>query len=310
MTVAPITAVRAGTGPARDARIDQILFLGSFLAVGVLARDFALAWPQVVLTFASAIATQHTWLAWLARTGRGPGHRPRERAANRIGHWRAHLAGLFGPTMLSAVVSSFGISLLVRADNLWVHPLLAALAMSSKFLVRSNGRHLFNPANLAAALAAFVLPGAWVSPGQWGQHLLLAAWIVLLGTRVTQRARRLEIGWVFLAAWFTLLAIRVGLLGQPPGVLVHQLHNGALLLFAFFMISDPMTTPRDPRTRIVFACVVALLAFTWQFGLGRPHGLLVALLVATPWVPWIDRRRPGPVFEWRPGRTPGVRADA
>ena len=54
---------------------------------------------------------------------------------------------------LSPIVSSLGICILVRADNLWVHPLVASLAMSSKFLIRAgppgSRSHVLNPANLA-----------------------------------------------------------------------------------------------------------------------------------------------------------------
>ena len=92
-----------------DARWFQIAFLSSFLLLGALARDFALTWPQVALTFTFALATQAAWQWGL-------------KLPNRNG-WGGYL---------SAIVSAFGISILVRADSLWVHPLLACIAMSSK----------------------------------------------------------------------------------------------------------------------------------------------------------------------------------
>lgn len=256
-----------------DPRLFQVLFLGSFLAIGIVSRDFSLQFGQIVLTFAAVLVTQAFWLHRLG--------------LQHAGYW-------------SALVSCLGLSMLVRADNLWVHPLVGVLAMSSKFVVRADGRHVFNPANFGAVLAAYALPGAWVSPGQWGQQLLLAGWFIALGSIVTARSRRVDIGWCFLGFYLGLLSLRVLILGQNPQVIAHQLQNGALLLFAFFMISDPMTTPLNTRARIVYAFAVALLALIWQFVFHRPNGLILSLFVLSPLVAWVNRHLPGERFEWRP----------
>ena len=256
----------------KDARVFQILFLASLLAVGVLARDFTLKPAQMAFTFAAALAMQAAWI---------------------------HALGLKHRGYLSAIVTSFGLSILLRADSLWVHPLAAAIATSAKFVVRVNGKHLFNPANLGVILATTLLPGAWISPGQWGNDLALAALFLALGFTVTARARRVDIAWVFLAAWLGFVALRVALLGQPWAVWHHQLGSGALMLFAFFMISDPMTIPNDARGRILYAILVAAIAFAWTFVAFRPNALPWALFLATPLVPWIDRIWRAPRFEWR-----------
>jgi enediyne biosynthesis protein E5 len=255
-----------------DARVFQIVFLGSFLSIGVLIRDFSVHLEQVALVFACALVTQWWWIKRLE--------------LKHVGY-------------LSAIVTSFGISILVRADSMWVHPLLAFIAISSKFVFRIDQQHVFNPANLAAVLAAYVLPGAWLSPGQWGQSWMLAAWFICLGICVTQRARRIDIGLVFLATFMLLVAARVLSLGQNPLIIWHQMQSGALLLFAFFMISDPMTTPRDSRLRIAYAMTVALLAFTWQFGMFKPHGPVLALFSMSFIVPWLNRQRLGEKFVWK-----------
>lgn len=265
-----------------DPRALQIVSLGIFLALGVLRRDFSLSWAQVALTFVAAFATQAFWLQRLG--------------LRRVGY-------------LSAIVTGFGLSILVRADNLWAHPLVATLAISSKFIVRFDGRHLFNPANLGAVLAAWVLPGAWLSPGQWGSDLTASAWFLALGSLVTQRSRRLDTAWCFLAFFVGLCGLRVLLLGQPPQALVHQAGSGALLLFGLFMISDPMTTPVATRARIGFAAFVALVAFVWQYALFMPHALVTALFALAPLVPWLNRYAPGRGFTWRNGRRPAA-ADA
>lgn len=255
-----------------DPRVIQIVLLGGFLVLGVLARDFEIGWPQVALTFAAAIAAQALWLRRLDLAGVG---------------------------YLSAIVTSFGVSILVRADSLWVHPLVAALAISSKFMLRVDARHVFNPANLGAVLAAWVLPGAWVSPGQWGADLAAGAWFLAMGSLVTGRARRVDAGWCFLAFYLTLACARVLVLGQPLAVIANQAGNGALLLFAFFMISDPMTTPVHRRARIAYCALVATAAFCWQYLMFAPHALVTALFLLSPIVVWFNRRWPATQYRWR-----------
>ena len=271
-----------------DARVFQILFLAGLLTTGVLLRDFSIHLPQIALAFAASLATQAFWLKRLGLQQKG---------------------------FLSAVVTCCGLSLLLRSDTLWAHPLAAALAMSSKFLLRVNGKHLYNPANLGVIAAITLLPGTWVSAGQWGSDLALAVWFLMVGTIVTQRVRRLEVSWVFLGAFLGLAALRVALLGQSWAIWWHQLGNGALLLFAFFMISDPMTIPNRGGARVVYALIVACGAAAWQYLLFKPNALIWALIWAlfllTPLVPVLDRFFPARKFEWRsavgsaPARSPG-----
>ncbi len=255
-----------------DTRVFQILFLGTLLLFGALLRDFALRWEQVALCFAAGVAAQAFWIKAL---------------------------GLRNVGYLSALVTCLGTSILVRAGSLWVHPLLAAVAMSAKFTIRIRGKHLYNPANLAVILAIAVVPGAWASPGQWGSDVLIGLWFVCLGVTVTTSARRLDIAWAFLGAYTALLAARVLILGQPHAVLIHQLSGGALLLFTFFMISDPMTTPNRRALRLVYAVLVAALAFAWQFLLFKTNGPVWALFLLTPLVPLIDWIWPGKKHVWQ-----------
>lgn len=255
-----------------DARLYQIAFLALLLGTGVLVRDFSLDPRQVVLAFAAGVATQLFWVRRL---------------------------GLSGVGILSALVTCFGLSVLLRADSLWVHPLAAAACLSAKFLLRVNGKHLFNPTNLGVVLAVLLLPGAWVSPGQWGSDLLVACWLVALGGIVAARARSAGLSLAFLAFFLGACALRIAWLGQSWAVFAHLLQNGTLLMFAFFMISDPMTAPNRPAARVAYAGCVAGLAFAWQFGLFVPNGPLWALFLCAPLVPLLDRVWPGARPAWR-----------
>jgi len=254
-----------------DPRIFQILFLGILLAAGAWLRDFSLSTAQIVLTFAAAIIVQHLSF----------GMRPDAPRSYR-----------------SAVITALSLTLLLRADNLWVHPAAACAAIFSKSIIRPRGKHLFNPATFGVMFAMLLLPGAWISPGQWGQDVALAGWMIALGAFVAMRARRADISWSFLAFYVGALALRVAYLGQRWVVLEHQLLNGALLLFAFFMISDPMTSPNHPRARAMHSALVAAIAFTWQFGFYAHNGMLWALFLAAPMVPMWDALWPAPKYGW------------
>ncbi|MBV8410257.1 MAG: RnfABCDGE type electron transport complex subunit D [Alphaproteobacteria bacterium] len=255
-----------------DARWLQIGAVGGLLLFGSLLRDFELRWEQSALCFAGAIAAQWAWMRVL---------------------------GLKDVGYLSAIVTGIGLSVLVRADTLWVHPLVAAFAISAKFVVRIRGKHVFNPANLGVIVAVVFLPGAWLSPGQWGSDIVAGMWFVALGVTVTLSAKRFDIAWAFLACYGALLLGRVLWLDQRWAVLLHQLSSGGLLLFTFFMITDPMTTPNDRRMRWLYAALVAALAFSWQFVWYRNGGPVWALFLLSPLVPLLDWLRPGAKHQWR-----------
>ncbi len=256
-----------------DPRLFQIAFQAVLLGVGVLVRDFALDPRQMAFAFAAGLATQWLWLKALKLEQKGA---------------------------LSAVITCFGVSLLLRADTLWVHPLAAAIAISSKFVLRVNGKHVYNPANLGVIVALSLLPGAWVSPGQWGNDVALAGWFVALGG--ARHAARAALGHrvgVPRRVAHARLAARRGARPALDDPRAPASPTAALLLFAFFMISDPMTIPNRRGARVGYALVVAAIAFAWQFALFRTNALLWALFIASPLVPLIDWRWPAARFNWK-----------
>ena len=87
-------------------------------------------------------------------------------------------------------------------------------------------------------------------------------------------------------------------LGEPLVIPLHRLQSGALLLFTFFMISDPRTTPNSRVGRILFAMLVAYGAWYVQFRMFRTNGLLWSLAFFSLTVPLIDRLLPGTRYEW------------
>ena len=198
----------------------------------------------------------------------------------------------------SALISGLSLCLLLRTNAPELAVATAALAVASKFLVRIGGKHVFNPTN-GALVAMMLLTGeVWVSPGQWGSAAVFAFLLAAAGGLVVNRAARADVTWAFLAAHVTLLVGRALWLGDPLAIPLHRLANGALVLFAFFMISDPRTTPDSRPGRILFAVMVAVGAYVVQFRLFQTNPLLWSLAACSLAVPLIDRLLPGRRYDW------------
>ena len=93
-------------------------------------------------------------------------------------------------------------------------------------------------------------------------------------------------------AWTLALLVRAAFYGDPVAIALHQLGNGAVLLFAFFMITDPRTTPATRTGRVLFALAVAAAGAAIGFGLYRADALILALAACGPLVPLLNARFP------------------
>ncbi|MBF6569842.1 MAG: RnfABCDGE type electron transport complex subunit D [Candidatus Binataceae bacterium] len=254
-----------------DPRLMQVLGLGTILAFGVWWRDFDLSAGQVILTFAAALCAESV----------------SDRIAARPSNYR------------SALITSLSLTLLLRADSAWVHPVAAAVAIGSKSIFRFRRKHLFNPSCFGLIFALVAMPHVWLSPGQWGHSVALAGWIAVAGTMVVSRAARQDSSLTFVGSYGALLFGRVLWLGQRPAVMTHHLLNGSVLIFAFFMISDPRTSPDSRAGRVVHAAAVAMLAAVLEFHFYQTNPLMWALFLSAPGVMVFDAIFPFAQFNWR-----------
>jgi len=254
-----------------DPRLFQIASLSALLVYGMLRLDFGVPVERVVVLVAAALGAQLLFT-------------------------RALRLGRFEPR--SALISSLSLCLLLRTGSLGLAAAAAFVTIASKFLIRARGKHVFNPVNFGLVAMLLASDAVWVSPGQWGSPALLAFLVACLGTLVVNRAARSDVTFAFLLSYGGLLVARAAWLGDPWRIPLHQLGSGALLIFAFFMISDPKTTPDSRAGRVLFAAGVAVAAVLVQFVLFRPNPLLWALVACAPLVPLVDRLLPGPRYEW------------
>jgi len=205
----------------------------------------------------------------------------------------------------SPLISALSLTLLLHADSVPWAVLAAVVAIAGKFLLRIDGRHLFNPSNLAIVTTVSLTDRVWVSPGQWGLEPFLALAAILAGVTVLRRIRRSEVTWTFLIAWAGLLFGRAFWLGDPLAIPWLHLQNVSLLIFAFFMLADPMTVPDHRVARIGFAVLVALVGHVLQYHFYVNEGLFYALALCAPLVPWFNRHLPGARYHWPLSASPG-----
>ena len=264
--------IGAITTRLRDPRYYQVAVLSSLLCYGIAVLDFGVHWRHALTIMATAQLAQFV-------AGR--------------------LAGVPRFDPWSALITSLSLTLLLRTDSVSIAFIAAVIAIGSKFLVRVNGKHVFNPANIAIVTLMFASDHAWLSSGQWGNATLVAFAFACLGFLVLTKARRAETTIAFLAAFAALLVGRALWLGDPLSIPLHQLQSGALLLFAFFMISDPKTTPNAAVGRVVYGSLVAVVGYVIQFVFYEPHGPVIALILCAPVVPLIDRLLTGRRYSWR-----------
>src|SRR5262245_33402643 len=257
-----------------DPRHYQIAVLAALLAYGLTRLDFEVTGAQAVAMLTTALLTQYLCT-------------------------RAFRALAFDPR--SALISGLSLCLLLRTNSVELAIVAAVVTVASKFVIRIEGKHLFNPTNFGVVV--MLLTGhAWVSPGQWGNVAFFAFLMACLGGLVVTRAARSDITLSFLVFYMGLVFGRSLWLGEPMSIPIHRLQSGALLLFSFFMISDPRTTPDSRTGRILFALLVACGAWYVQFRLFRTNGMLWSLAACSFTVPLINRLLPGPRYEWaRPG---------
>lgn len=209
------------------------------------------------------------------------------------------LIGQNGFNLKSALITAFGLCLLLRSDQLWVLAMAAFLAISSKFVLRINNKHLFNPANFGIISTVLLTKSAWVSVGQWGNESIYLWFVLFFGLAVLIKSQRLDTSLAFLGSFSLFICIYVVFyLGDSWSILFHKLGNGTLLIFSFYMITDPMTTPNHKGARVIWAIFIAFLSFwliTQNFFFSAP---LWILFFISPFTFFIDKVFKANKFKW------------
>ncbi len=266
----------------KDIRDYQILFLGSFLVLGIGTRDWTLRPELIAVAIATSLSTQLI-LSLI------------------FGRWSFANNQAQSLNLRSALITSLGMSLLLRADHWTTMVIAVASAIASKFIFRFGDKHFFNPGNFGIICALIFTRDAWVSPGQWGEEWWYGLVFAGTGGMVLQRIGRWDTTAAFLGAYSLLEAIRNFWLGWTWDVYWHRLMSGSLLLFALFMITDPRSIPNTRIGRVIWATCIAGLTFILRNYFFISTAVFWALFILAPLTILIDFLWSAPRFSWQRG---------
>jgi Na+-translocating ferredoxin:NAD+ oxidoreductase RnfD subunit len=167
----------------------------------------------------------------------------------------------------------------------YVAAITATIGVVSKYLIRAGKANVFNPAAFALVATFY-----WFHTGQswWGALPELTPFALVLlfatGVFITDRVNKIPLVLSFLGAYYLLVTI-TAFVGNPAKVAAlyraPDLH--AALFFAFFMVTDPPTSPPKQRDQLVNGVIVAVASYAIFELIGAAYFLLAGLLVANAW---------------------------
>ena len=207
------------------------------LVIGQISFGFLESWSRTFLAIATAILTEVVLGRLLS------------------GKW---------PHLASSYISGISIGMLIRSPEFWPYALCAAISITSKYVLRVDGRHLWNPSNFGIVamlvLASHVVAGLSV---QWGNNLLPMAVVWLFGSVIIHRLGRFHITLTYVLSFLAFSLLRAAVTGHPWPAEVAPITGPMYQLYIFFMITDPKTTVRGKRAQ----CLVAFLVAAVEAGL-------------------------------------------
>jgi enediyne biosynthesis protein E5 len=163
------------------------------------------------------------------------------------------------PHPASAYISGISAGILVRSPFLWPYFLTSLISITSKYVLRVKGRHLWNPTNFGVSAVVFLAPAAvTVLSIQWGNVVAPMAIIWVLGSVIVWRVGRAHISATYVASFLLFSFVRSAITGTPWLAAVAPITGPMYQLYIFFMVTDPKTTV---RSRLGQCVVVFLVAF-------------------------------------------------
>src|SRR3954466_5263342 len=244
-----------------DPRLHLAATITSLQVIGQVGFHFQLSIAQIVISLATCAVLE---IAIAAR--------------------RQHV--LLWPA--SALLTGNGVAFVLRAPGTahgdwwsvrgwWIFAGTAAVALLSKHVLVWRGAHIFNPSNIGLVICFLALGRTRAAPLDfwWGP---MSPWLVLAPAGIVAGGflilRRLKLLRVALGFWAS-FAVAIGVLALAGHTMTARWHLGPIsgfqlwsvlitspevLVFLFFMITDPKTAPRSPRARLIYGVSLGLLA--------------------------------------------------
>jgi hypothetical protein len=258
---------------------------------------FEQAWAVPLAALAAAYSTELFLELLNARiTGR---------PARFTGSWRS-----LADFLLSAHISGLAVGMLLYANSrLGPVVFAASAAIASKVIFRATlgrgSRHFFNPSNFGISITLLLFPWVGISPpymftenliglGDW----ILPGIIICSGTFLNARfTKRLPLIGAWLAGFLAQALLRHWIWGTRWESAILPITGVAFILYTFYMLTDPATTPSSPRSQVAFGTAVAAvygllmishIVFGLFFSLSivcAARGLWMAMMARTARVP-------------------------
>ena len=209
-----------------------------------------------------------------------------------------------------ALLSGVIVAMILSPHEPWyVAGVTSAVAIVSKYPLRVRTANIFNPAAFALVATFYVF-----NTGQswWGAlpelPLFAVALLIATGAFITHRVNKWPVVLAFLGSYYTLVTL-AAFVGDPAHVAelyrAPDLH--AALFFAFFMVTDPPTSPPKHRDQLIYGVIVGIASYAVYVLVGAAYFLLAGLLVANVWEAWrrsATLRRPTRSPSSRPAHVP------
>ena len=188
-----------------------------------------------------------------------------------------------------AVLTGLIVAMILTPHEPWyVAACTSAVAIASKYIARTRSANIFNPAALALVATFYVF-----NTGQswWGAlpEITPFALVVLVATGafIADRVNKIPLVLIFLGTYFGLFTLTT-FLGDPGKIAeifrAPDLH--AVLFFAFFILTDPPTSPVRYPDQLVCGVLIALASYATFEWVGAAYYLLAGALIGNIWEAW------------------------
>jgi hypothetical protein len=264
-----------------DPRLHTAAVIISIHTIGITALGFEVTVPQILAAILTSALIDVAFTLWRTRQ-------------------------LVWPA--SGMLTGSGVGLILRYVPTGSHEywgwegwywfaLIAGLSILTKHFIRWRGDHIFNPSNLGLVVAFLIIGSGTIEPldfwwaplGLW----MAIAYVIIIGggALITRRLHLLEMAVTF---WGMLIA-GIGLLALSGHCMIATWSvtpvcdgrfwstlatSPEVLIFLFFMITDPKTIPQGRPARVTFSAVLAALATVLIAPNGLEYGAKVGLLAS------------------------------
>lgn len=160
----------------------------------------------------------------------------------------------------SAYITGISVGILVRSPFLWPYALASLISILTKYVLRFNGRHLWNPSNFGVSAVLWLAPATVTLLSiQWGNNIWPMAVIWILGFVIVWRVGRLHVSASYVVAFVVFACVRSAITGNPWQATLAPITGPMYQLFIFFMVTDPKVSVGPRWAQVVVVVAVAFV---------------------------------------------------